>query len=65
VFLGTVDLMEAPDRLSRLEDAVVDLAIVISDGNLGHLGSHISPEVVEAGRRLQDFHRSVLNEREF
>ena len=61
----TMSLMEMNDRLTRLEDALVDLAIVVTEGHLGRLASHMAPDVVEAGRRLQEFHRSVINERAF
>jgi hypothetical protein len=40
-------------------------AIVVTEGHWSRLGSHLSPEVVEAGKRLQAFHSQVINEREF
>jgi hypothetical protein len=55
--------MDAQARLTRLEDAVIDLAFVVSEGHIGRLDAHIAPEVVEAGRRLQEFHREVHSER--
>ena len=56
--------MKTNDRLTRLEDAVIDLAIVVSEGHLERLDAHIARGVVEAGIRLQAFHRSVQSERE-
>jgi len=53
------------DRLTRLEDALIDLAVVVSGDHLDHLASaNMSPVVVEAGRQLQAFHREVIDERE-
>ena len=57
--------MDVNDRLTRLEDALIDLVLVVTEGHLGRLASHMAPDVVEAGRRLQEFHRSVINERAF
>jgi len=57
--------MDINDRLTRLEDALIDLALVVTEGHLGRLDAHIAPNVVEAGRRLQAFHREVMGEREF
>jgi hypothetical protein len=54
--------MDASDRLTRLEDALIDLAIVVTEGNLGRLGAHMAPEVREAGKRLQRFHQEVNDE---
>jgi len=59
------DSMDVNDRLTRLEDALTDLAIVVTEGHLSRLEAHISPDVVVAGRRLQEFYRAVINEREF
>jgi hypothetical protein len=56
--------MEVNARLDRLEDALIDLAIVVTEGHLSRLESHIAPDVVEAGRRLQAFHLAVTTERE-
>jgi hypothetical protein len=55
--------MDANERLTRLEDALINLTIVVTEGNLGRLGAHMAPEVVEAGRGLQAFHQAVTNER--
>ena len=55
--------MDVNDRLTRLEDALIDLALVVTEGHLGRLSSHIAPDVVEAGERLQEFHRGVVGER--
>lgn len=57
--------MDTNDRLIRLEDALTDLAFVVTEGHLGRLDAHIAPDVVVAGRRLQEFYRAVINEREF
>ena len=57
--------MDVNDRLSRLEDALIDLATVVSEGHWDRLDAHMAPGVVEAGKRLQAFHRSVINERTF
>jgi hypothetical protein len=58
--------MDVNDRLTRLENALIDLAVVVSGGHLDHLASaNMSPVVVEAGRQLQAFHRAVIDEREF
>jgi len=56
--------MDVNDRLTRLEDAVIDLATVLSEGHLDRLDAHIAQGVVEAGRRFQGFHQAVINERE-
>lgn len=57
--------MDVNDRITRLEDALIDLAVVVSVGHLDHLTSaNMSPVVVEAGRQLQAFHRAVIDERE-
>ena len=57
--------MDVNDRLTRLEDALIDLAVVVSEGHLDHLASaNMSPVVREAGRQLQAFHRAVIDERE-
>jgi hypothetical protein len=55
--------MEVDDRLTRLENAVVDLAIVLSEGHLSRLDAHMAPDVVEAGKRLQAFYKAVIEER--
>ena len=55
--------MDVHDRLTRLEDALIDLAPVVTEGHLGRLDAHIAPDVVEAGKRLQSFHHEVINER--
>ena len=60
-----MSLMDVNDRLTRLEDALTDLAIVVTEGHLSRLESHIAPDVVEAGRKLQAFYRAVINERPF
>ena len=57
--------MDTNDRLTRLEDALIDLAIVVTEGNLARLGAHMAPVVHDAGQRLQAFHSAILNEREF
>ncbi len=57
--------MDVNDRLTRLENALIDLAIVVTEGNLARLGAHMAPDVVAAGTRLQAFHRAVINERSF
>jgi len=57
--------MDLNDRITRLEDALVDLAIIVSGGHLSHLVSaNISTDVVEAGQRLQQFHQAIAGERE-
>ncbi|MGA2036507.1 MAG: hypothetical protein ABSH04_02865 [Acidimicrobiales bacterium] len=55
--------MDEPDRLTRLENALIDFVIVVTEGNLARLDAHMAPEVREAGERLQGFHRAVINER--
>ncbi len=57
--------MNVNDRLTRLEDPLIDLAIVVTEGHLSRLEAHISPDVVVAGRRLQEFYKAVINEREY
>ncbi len=57
--------MDVNARLTRLEDALIDLAIIVTEGHLGRLDSHIAPDVVKAGKRLQAFHSAVVGEREF
>ena len=32
--------MDANDRLTRLENALIDLVIVVTEGNLARLGAH-------------------------
>jgi hypothetical protein len=46
-------LMDEPDRLTRLENALIDLAIVVTEGNLACLSAQMAPEVRDAGGRLQ------------
>jgi len=55
--------MDLTDRLTRLEDALTDLAIIVTEGNWGRLQAHMAPDVVAAGRRLQEFHKTVSEER--
>lgn len=55
--------MDDVERLTRLEDAVTDLAIVVTEGNWGRLQAHMSTEVAAAGKRLQEFHKAVVEER--
>lgn len=55
--------MDVSDRIARLEDALIDLAIVVTEGNIGRLGAHMAPEVHDAGVRLQEFHRAIVSER--
>jgi hypothetical protein len=55
--------MDTNDRLTRLENALIDLVIVMTEGSLGRLDAHMAPEVRGAGTRLQGFHRAVQNER--
>jgi hypothetical protein len=53
------------DRITRLEDALIDLAVVVSGGHLAHLVSaNISADVVRAGHKFQQFHQAVTDERE-
>ena len=52
--VSVVSLRHAPadlnDRLTRVEDALIDLAVVVGEGHLDHLASaNMSPVVVEAG----------------
>ena len=53
------------DQLTRLEDALIDLSTVVTEGHLARLDPHVAPDVVEAGRRLQALHRAVIGEREY
>jgi hypothetical protein len=55
--------MDDVERLARLEDALTDLAIVVTEGNWGRLQAHMSTEVAAAGKRLQEFHKAVVEER--
>jgi hypothetical protein len=57
-------LRDVIDRLNRLEDALIDLAIMVSQGHLDDLDSaNMSSDIVRAGKRLQEFHRAVVSER--
>lgn len=56
--------MDVNDRLTRLEDALIDLAIVVTEGHLARPDAHMAPVVVEAGRRLRALHREAFGERE-
>ena len=57
--------MEVSDRLTRLEDALIDLTlVVVTEAHIGRLDAHIAPDAVEAGRRLQSFHHVVVNQRQ-
>ena len=47
--------MDVNDRLTRLEDALIDLAIVVTEVHLTRLDADFARTVVEAGRRLQAF----------
>jgi hypothetical protein len=55
--------MDANDRLTRLENALTNLVIVVTEGNLARLDAHMAPEVREAGEQLRAFHRAVTSER--
>ena len=44
--------MDVNDRLTRLEDALIYLAIIVTEGHLGRLEAHIAPDVRKAGKRL-------------
>ena len=55
--------MDLDARLTRLEDALIDLAIVVTEGNLARLGAHMAPDVVAVGTRFQAFHLAVINKR--
>ena len=57
------DPMNEADRLTRLEDALTDLAVIVTEGNWGRLQAHMAPDVAAAGKRLQEFHRAVTKER--
>jgi hypothetical protein len=57
--------MDVNDRLTRLEDTLIDLVIVVTEGNLSRLGAHMAPDVRDAGTRLQEFNRAMINERSF
>jgi hypothetical protein len=50
------------DRPTRLEDPLIDLVIVVTEGNLARLDAHMAPDVREAGKRFQASHRTVANE---
>ncbi|MHB8438680.1 MAG: hypothetical protein ACYDD4_05900 [Acidimicrobiales bacterium] len=56
-------MMDVDERLVRLEDALTDLAIVVTEGNWGRLGAHMAQDVVAAGKRLQAFHAAITSER--
>lgn len=56
--------MDVTDRLTRLEDALTDLAIIVTEGNWGRLQAHMAQNVAAAGRRLQEFHSVVSQERD-
>ncbi len=57
--------IDTTDRLTRLEDALIDLAVVMSEGYLDHRASaNMSPVVVEAGGQLQACHWAVIDERD-
>ena len=56
--------MDVNDRLNRLEDALIDLAMVVTVGHMSRLGSHMSLDVRYAGERFQAFHSAILLERE-
>jgi len=63
--MRTEIFMDVNDRLTRLENALIDLAVVVSGGHHDHLAAANMPPVVrEAGRQLQAFHREVIDERE-
>jgi hypothetical protein len=55
--------MDVTDRITRLEDALTDLVTIVTEGNWGRLQAHMATDVGEAGRRLQEFHKSVVDER--
>lgn len=42
--------MAVSDRPTRLEDALVDLAIIVKEGHLAPLDAHIAPGLVEGGK---------------
>jgi hypothetical protein len=55
--------MNVNERLTRLEDALINLMVVVTEGNLGRLGAHMAQEVMDAGRGLQAFHQAITTER--
>jgi hypothetical protein len=57
--------MDVNDRLIRLDNALIDVVIVMTEGNLSRLDAYMAPDVVAAGTRFQAFHRAVINERSF
>jgi hypothetical protein len=34
--------MDENDRLTRLEDALIDLTIIVTEGNVARLGAHMT-----------------------
>jgi hypothetical protein len=57
--------MDVNERLIRLEDALVDLATVVTEGHMARLGTRMPLDVRYAGERFQAFHTAILIEREF
>jgi hypothetical protein len=57
--------MDVNDRFIRLEDALIDLATVMTEGHISRFGSHMTLDVRYAGERFQAFHSAILIEREF
>jgi hypothetical protein len=56
--------MDAEDRLTRLENALVDLLLVVTDGHATRHHSHINPTANAASRRIEEFYTAVTSERQ-
>jgi hypothetical protein len=57
--------VNSDERLTRLEDALTHLVVVISEGRRGWFGNDPDPEVVEAGQRVEALVRAIVKDRTF
>jgi hypothetical protein len=55
--------MDSEDRFTRLENALVDLLLVVTEGHATRNHSHINPAANAASRRLEEFYTAVSAER--
>ncbi|HXX90676.1 MAG TPA: hypothetical protein VEI83_10685 [Acidimicrobiales bacterium] len=55
--------MDGAQRLTRLEDAVVDLATIVTEGAISRPSVLVGPEGTEASRRFMEFLSQIREER--
>ena len=56
-------VMDAADRLERVEDALVDLATLITEGTISRPAVLVGPEGTDASKRFLGFVEAIREER--